>query len=100
MDFLFGLVVGVISFGVVLFTYTYIQSKSHDNDITVEQVTEYLKDKVGEWGEWYKPTEEIVDNDLSEMDGDVPLVARVKKQAQPSAVNDAEIRRRAATTKD
>ena len=100
MDFLFGLVVGVISFGVVLFTYNYIQSKSYDNDITVEQVTEYLKDKVGEWGEWYKPTEEIVDNDLSEMDVDVPLVARVKKQAQPSAVNDAEIRRRAAATKD
>ena len=92
---LVGFFIGLAVFGIAQWAYNRLQVQSHNNDITVEQITEWVKDKVEEWGNF--PIEEDDDSDLAEMDNSVPLVAREKKKnPPPSAVNDAEVRHRSS----
>ena len=83
-NFIIGMLVGLFS-GVAisgLFLLAYVQWQSHNRatDISVEEV------------------EGWIDEHDSEMDNTIPLI--VLEEPQPSAVGDAEVRRRSEVVKE
>ena len=72
---LVGMFIGTGLSGLALWTYRMVQLQERATDVSVEEIDQWIEDE-----------------HVSEMDVTIPLI--VKEEPKPSAVGDAEVRRR------